>query len=1245
MSRNARRCIVALALVLATPGFAQNNVVQPSDPIIASSSNNPGSEGVGNAIDGTQAKYLNFDLDNDRVGGPIPAGFVVTPSVGATRVTAVRILSANDAPDRDPKVFTLEGSNDASITSFSGGNWEPIATVQDITPWPTVFPGGGAADRYKNQTFTFPNLKAYTSYRWTVQQTHGPSTCCMQVAEVSLLGSTIPSDVTQPSDAIVASSSNSPGSEGGRNAIDNTQAKYLNFDLDNDRVGGPLPAGLIVTPSVGDTVLTGLRIKSANDAPDRDPKTMILEGSNDATVGAFNTGNWTFIAGMTNITPWPTVFPGGGAADRYKDQTFLFDNVTPYKHYRWTVLTTQGPSTCCMQIAEVDFLGTAAPKDVTQPSDPLIASSSNSPGSEGGRNAIDNTQAKYLNFDLDNDRVGGPLPAGFVVTPSIGAVAVTGITILSANDAPDRDPKTMILEGSNDDTISAFNSGNWTFVAGVTNITPWPTLYPGGGAADRYKTQSFYFANNTAYKHYRWTVLATQGPSTCCMQVAEVDLLAVTASNPCGQTAFTVTPENTPALAGSTATFFAKVNGPWTVQWLSNSVPIPGATQLQYTTPPVDATIAAVDYSLAIVGCQTSQVVRASIFSPSTVKSIGLSFVGGGANGAPTTMNEDDIAGVQPQAYWNNLTGGTGFTGDGTRPDVLKDSDNADSTITVDYATSGTWGAGTGSDSATQRMLNGLVHTPNSPGTPARITFGNVPAGNHAVLVYLVGIPGQNQSGDYWVNGATSQTNYVRVMNADQYKPSPGFYSGVSADPNVRPLANFVRFDGIAADASGNIEIGWDTATQGGGDRGVPVNAVQLVLNAPNPGPLPVITAEPQPTVAPTNGTVRLTVTATGSGLTYQWRRNGVALSNGGDVSGATSPTLTLSNFTSDDAGTYSVAVFSPAGSVISKNAVVNVSSYNINSGLAAYLKFDETSGTTAANSVAGAPSGVITGTGTFGAGLVGNALTLDGASYVTVTNYAKATKQISANALVNIPAGVAAADIVLVQNAEPTLRNAGDGANRKAGQFSLRLLFDGNTQELRPSASIGIGPNIATATSPTPISTDAWHQIAFSADGAQLRLYVDGVEVARTEYLSDITSADIPYLTIGAALSTDLTDPDNPVFGPDGTNPAFLTGAIDEVAVWTRAITADEVRLLNEAEKAGRALSTVQQTPPTNTTPTLTGITRNGTAITINFANGRLEASPAVAGTGVNWQVVSTTSPYTEQATANTKFFRVVNP
>ena len=365
----------------------------------------------------------------------------------------------------------------------------------------------------------FNNLKAYTHYRFTVTETQGPSTCCMQIAEVQFLGSVLPGDVTQPGDPLIPSSSNNPGSEAVANAIDGTETKYLNFDLDSDAPAGAKPVGFVVTPSLGKTVVSGMTLQSANDAQDRDPKSITLEGSNDATIADFASGNWEVITAITNIPSWPSVFGETDAEHRFQTQTLLFDNVKPYTHYRWTVLETQGPSTCCMQIAEVELLGTGAPQDVTQPGDPIIPSSSNNPGSEAVANAIDGTETKYLNFDLDSDAPAGPKPVGFVVTPSIGETTVIGMTLQSANDAQDRDPKSITLEGSNDETIADFASGTWEMITAITNIPSWPSVFGETDAEHRFQTQEFYFDNNRAYKHYRWTVLETQGPSTCCMQI------------------------------------------------------------------------------------------------------------------------------------------------------------------------------------------------------------------------------------------------------------------------------------------------------------------------------------------------------------------------------------------------------------------------------------------------------------------------------------------------------------------------------------------------------------------------------------------------------------------------------------------------------------------------------------------------------------------------------------------------------
>src|SRR6476659_5594201 len=77
----------ALLTGVAYGQYAPKNVIQPSDPIIASSANSPATENVANAIDGTQAKYLNFDMN----GNVKTAGFIVTPAVGAKTIIGLGI--------------------------------------------------------------------------------------------------------------------------------------------------------------------------------------------------------------------------------------------------------------------------------------------------------------------------------------------------------------------------------------------------------------------------------------------------------------------------------------------------------------------------------------------------------------------------------------------------------------------------------------------------------------------------------------------------------------------------------------------------------------------------------------------------------------------------------------------------------------------------------------------------------------------------------------------------------------------------------------------------------------------------------------------------------------------------------------------------------------------------------------------------------------------------------------------------
>ena len=82
---------------------------------------------------------------------------------------------------------------------------------------------------------------------------------------------------------------------------------------------------------------------------------------------------------------------------------------------------------------------------------------------------------------------------------------------------------------------------------------------------------------------------------------------------------------------------------------------------------------------------------------------------------------------------------------------------------------------------------------------------------------------------------------------------------------------------------------------------------------------LPVITSQPQGTNVTIGANVSLSVTASGVGLQYQWRKNGA------NIDGATNSTLVLSNITVTDGGSYTVVVANNAGAVTSDIAELRI--------------------------------------------------------------------------------------------------------------------------------------------------------------------------------------------------------------------------------------------------------------------------------------------------------------------------------
>jgi hypothetical protein len=83
----------------------------------------------------------------------------------------------------------------------------------------------------------------------------------------------------------------------------------------------------------------------------------------------------------------------------------------------------------------------------------------------------------------------------------------------------------------------------------------------------------------------------------------------------------------------------------------------------------------------------------------------------------------------------------------------------------------------------------------------------------------------------------------------------------------------------------------------------------------------PLITQQPRNQRNYCGSAVTFTVAASSNGhppLSYQWRKSGVNLSDGGNISGSTTPNVTISKLTAADAGNYEVVVSNPNGTATS---------------------------------------------------------------------------------------------------------------------------------------------------------------------------------------------------------------------------------------------------------------------------------------------------------------------------------------
>ncbi|WP_317898066.1 ice-binding family protein [Aurantibacillus circumpalustris] len=159
------------------------------------------------------------------------------------------------------------------------------------------------------------------------------------------------------------------------------------------------------------------------------------------------------------------------------------------------------------------------------------------------------------------------------------------------------------------------------------------------------------------------------------------------------------------------------------------------------------------------------------------------------------------------------------------------------------------------------------------------------------------------------INGALSSSAYASVILTNGTQAKNVFWK---VDGAVN-LNNYTDFKGTIVANNGAINLATGVELNGRAlttNGSVGTAAINVTVTAGCTAFAPNITTQPINKTLCAPGTASFTVNSTGSNLTYQWRKGSVNLINGGNISGATSPTLIINPVAvSDSSLNYNVIV------------------------------------------------------------------------------------------------------------------------------------------------------------------------------------------------------------------------------------------------------------------------------------------------------------------------------------------------
>ncbi|MFD0893653.1 putative Ig domain-containing protein, partial [Luteolibacter ambystomatis] len=302
----------------------------------------------------------------------------------------------------------------------------------------------------------------------------------------------------------------------------------------------------------------------------------------------------------------------------------------------------------------------------------------------------------------------------------------------------------------------------------------------------------------------------------------------------------------------------------------------------------------------------------------------------------------------------------------------------------------------------------------------------------------------------------------------------------------------------------------------------------------------------------------------------------------------------------------------------------------SIYTNLRGWWKLDETSGTNADDATGRVQDGTIAGSPASTTGIVGNALNLDGTDDGITLGAAPSlsgTGDFTVGAWVKIAPGSGTG--VIIQQRDAT----GSGYN---GEYGLQVLSNGTVEFY--IYNNGYQFDIVTPSTYGLVNDNQWHHVAATRSGTTGTVYVDGNPLATAS-----GTAKSLVSTITMSIGWDQRD-----------NNRRFKGLLDEVRLYTRALSASELNGLHDGLIANRAPAfTASSFTMGNATVgsaysgSLVGKATDADTDVLTFAkvsgpswltiasNGTLSGTPAAGDAGAGSYSVSVTDPDGQSATA----------